>query len=50
MYIGYFAQGILKIDVEIAKNSRFWMETSSGALPLARRGRATGSLEKPEGL
>ena len=28
MYIGYFAQGIPKIDAEIAGNGRFWMETS----------------------
>ena len=27
MYPEYFAQGIPKIDAEIAKNSRFWMET-----------------------
>ena len=27
MYIGYFAQGIPKIDAEIAENSRFRMET-----------------------
>ena len=28
MYIGYFAQGILQIDAEIAENNRFWMETT----------------------
>ena len=29
MYIKDFAQGIPKIDAEVAQNSRFWMETSS---------------------
>ena len=37
MYIGYFAQGIPKIDAEIAENNHFWMKTRTQTVSCASK-------------